>query len=391
MIIYHFKRLIFGKRKKILPLISMFVTILLVLFGSSYVSNKTLQYISGVGYNYENVIALTPRLNRQETSDPEIFNGFDKTLKKLKGIEEVSFTDGSIPFHPCERMKFGFRYKMHQFLTFSGDEHLNEVLGFNLVDGRWFVPDDRNAQIQPVVLTQKAVNTLFDKNESGLVGKIIESDDGKQRYKIIGIVDKFKTSFDDIAPVWLMYNEQPSRYILIRHQAAMNLVLLDEEIRSVLNLLSVTDVSENDLTEGVSLHTAREELFRKHKEKISLLAIIASFVFINVMIIFLVSTFNYVRKRKHEIGIRRAVGATRRSTYSLILVENLIFTSVAYITAFLVFIQLLVMLPPIWERQYVLIGVLGSTFFIYALIVVCTLYPARQAARIQPVEALAEE
>jgi putative ABC transport system permease protein len=111
---------------------------------------------------------------------------------------------------------------------------------------------------------------------------------------------------------------------------------------------------------------------------------------IGVMNVMLVA----VRERTREIGVRRALGATRRSIVRLFFAETLlvVFASggaglaVAYLTCVL-FNRLFQMpyfagLIPTWESA------LGSVLLLSTVALLAAVYPARRAAEVDPIEAL---
>lgn len=111
---------------------------------------------------------------------------------------------------------------------------------------------------------------------------------------------------------------------------------------------------------------------------------------IGVMNVMLVA----VRERTREIGVRKAMGATRRSIVRQFFLEALVVVglsgavglAVAYSICFLV--NLLPMPPffagllPTWSSALVALALLGTVAFGSAL------YPARKAAAVDPIEAL---
>ncbi|TKG95786.1 FtsX-like permease family protein [Puteibacter caeruleilacunae] len=391
MMLTHFNRLTRGKHKKILPLITLFVTFLITLLGSCYISNKIFQYVQGEGYDYKNIIALTPKLKDDPAKDAEIFSNFRQSLIRLKTIEKAAFTDGAIPYQPSPKVQIFFNGQAHWFHSFGGDEHIADLLNIKLQAGKWFSSQQDQDAEKSIVLTAKAASYISSDSPETLIGKTVNFGGRKENFKVIGIVRRFKVTFQDEAPVIFTYQSQPSRTILVKHRPNADMAQLDKELKGLLNQLPITPISNEDLTEGKYLEAAREEAFKESKTKISFPGIISLFVFFNVMVVFLVITFGYVRKRKQEIGVRRAVGATRISVYQSILTENLLFTSIAYALALIVFLQVATVFPESWDKSYSTIGASSATSLIYLLIILCTLYPARQAAKIHPVEALAEE
>jgi putative ABC transport system permease protein len=110
---------------------------------------------------------------------------------------------------------------------------------------------------------------------------------------------------------------------------------------------------------------------------------------VGVMNIMLVS----VTERTEEIGIRMSLGATRGAILLQFLVESVLITVLGGILGILLglsaswVVHWLTPLPSVVSWQAVLIGFLFSV----AIGIVCGLYPANKAAKLNPIEALRYE
>jgi putative ABC transport system permease protein len=105
-----------------------------------------------------------------------------------------------------------------------------------------------------------------------------------------------------------------------------------------------------------------------------------------------------VRERTREIGIRKALGATPRTIVSQIVLEALIITGTSGYAGLMAGLGLLTLvrrtMPPndfFYNPDANLGVVLGATALLVVAGVLAGYFPARLAARINPVEALRAE
>jgi len=121
------------------------------------------------------------------------------------------------------------------------------------------------------------------------------------------------------------------------------------------------------------------------------LLIVACFLIINVALgLFGVLWYN-INKRRGEIGLRRAVGATGRSVSSQLVNEAMILATLSLIVGSFFAVQFpLLNLFDLPAGVYIA-AIFLSVIFIYLLVLVCSLYPGKQAAAIYPAVALHEE
>lgn len=127
----------------------------------------------------------------------------------------------------------------------------------------------------------------------------------------------------------------------------------------------------------------------------SVLGILGTIVGTIVLVIFIGSmglTYFLVTQRTREIGVRRALGATRRDVVRFFVVENIILSIAGAVIGLAV---LALVLPAVFYEQedFILDGslVAASIVAVLSLNLLATLIPARKAATVPPVTASQSE
>lgn len=119
--------------------------------------------------------------------------------------------------------------------------------------------------------------------------------------------------------------------------------------------------------------------------------IVASFLIINVALGLFGVLWYSINRRKGEIGLRRAIGASGSSVTYQLIAESMILASLALLVGCFFAVQFpLLHVFDLGTSAY-LIAMLLAVLFIYLLVFLCSLYPGKQAAAILPAIALHEE
>ena len=122
-----------------------------------------------------------------------------------------------------------------------------------------------------------------------------------------------------------------------------------------------------------------------------ILSIVAGFLIINVALgLFGVLWYN-INKRRGEIGLRRAVGATGNSVSKQLVAEALVLSTISLIVGCFFAFQFPLLNVFDLPAGVYLVAIALAIAFIYLLVTICALYPGKQAAAIYPAVALHEE
>ncbi|HGY3714965.1 macrolide ABC transporter ATP-binding protein/permease MacB [Citrobacter sp. Res13-Sevr-PEB04-36] len=276
----------------------------------------------------------------------------------------------------------------------SGD-YFN-VYGMTFSEGTTFNAEQLNGRAQVVVLDSNTRRQLFP-NKAKVVGEVVLV--GNMPATVIGVAEEKQSMFGSskILRVWLPYSTMSGRImgqswlnsITVRVKDGFDSTLAEQQLT---RLLSLRHGKKDFFTwnmDGV-LKTA-EKTTRTLQLFLTLVAVISLVVGgIGVMNIMLVS----VTERTREIGIRMAVGARASDVLQQFLIEAvlvcLVGGALGISLSMLIAFTLQLFLPG-WEIGFSPFALLTAFLCSTATGILFGWLPARNAARLDPVDALARE
>ena len=388
--IKHLFKLIWNKKKQnFLMIIEMFVSFLVIFAVFSLLVFYYHNYKQPMGFDYNNVwvVNYSSPENIQNNDSLTLFaNTLKQMLRSMPEIKEISFTSNNVPFsNNTSNSGFNYNGKNVMANTYNAEDDYAKVLNVHLLDGRWFTSADNVSKISPVVINEKLKDEMFGKENA--VGKII----GKKpdQLKVIGVVQNLKDKGD----------YQPIENAIFRRMDTAGY----KYATILLKVAPGTDAAFESklfktLSNAIGTSIEIEHLDKKlvSKNKIFLVPaiifiIVASFLIINVALgLFGVLWYN-INKRKNEIGLRRAVGASGNSVSKQLVGEALVLSTFALIIGSFFAIQFPLLNVFDLPASVYIIALMFAIVFIYVLVIICALYPGKQAAAIYPAVALHEE
>jgi len=389
----------------ILGIVIGITAIILVMSLGQGAQNLILGQIQGIGAK---TIAIVP--GRQPKGISDIASTLTDSIKQ-KDVDALK-KKGNVP-HATDIMPIVFS---SQTATFENQSYQPTIFGvtplfasiYNITpqEGNIFTDDDVASYANVVVIGSKVKDQLFGNGEEALGAKIKIKG---QSLRIVGVLGKQgQSTFVNFDTAAIIPYTTVQTYILgikyfnrivVQADSEANVNATVEDIRLTLrNSHNITDPTKDDFfveTQAqaiaqVSTITNVLTLFLAAVAAISLLV-----GGVGIMNIMLVS----VTERTREIGLRKALGATSNNVLSQFLFEAVILTAsggVVGITlgalfSFLASLVLSRMLSTNWSFTFPVMGALlglGVSAFIG---LVFGLYPARQAAKKSPIEALRYE
>ncbi|MFN0140977.1 MAG: ABC transporter permease [Pyrinomonadaceae bacterium] len=276
------------------------------------------------------------------------------------------------------------------------------ITNLSMREGRWITEADDQQRRNVLVIGINAREALFPNPEESAVGKVVRMNG--DTWEVIGVLEKRKAGFlgenEEDSKVFVPYRTSrkvaPLRnYLLIIVQAKdSKLKDVEQEIEGILRQRrEVKYEQKNDF----DLKTA--DAFIEQMDGIiggvALAAIAISMLGllvggIGVMNIMLVS----VTERTKEIGIRKAIGATRKAIVFQFLLEAMTLTAIGGVIGVVLAVgisSLIMLLVPSLPATVELWMIGVSLAVSVGVGLIFGVLPARKAARLDPIECLRYE
>ena len=336
-------------------------------------TRKQLTYDDGVAIALlPHVTAVSPVLQYQDHSSP--FGGGSTAIKGNGRSMKNTALEGDVPAQ-------------------------KDVKNLEMIDGRFFTDSDMERSAKVTVLGHDTAEELFGVHDA--VGKEVEAAGGV--FTVIGVVDKAKQAFGGgknpednkaffpITTFHHLHPEQLDYWITLKYDDDKNRSLVQEEITELLRRRRhvANEAPDNFAIFGLDSLT---RLWKQITGGLFLLLFALSSVAlivggVGVMNIMLVS----VTERTREIGIRKAIGATRKTIMGQFTLEAVTLCAVGGIIGVIfgsiVGSLLSLVLPSLVSGWWVTLGFVSSC----AIGLLFGIYPAYKAASLNPIEALRYE
>jgi putative ABC transport system permease protein len=322
----------------------------------------------------------------------------------LRSLPHVVAADGSYrhvneTFHVGDvSVKYQGKKVAGAFLMGSTAE-VQSVSQLSMQAGRLWTDDEDQRHAHVCAIGHDTAEELFG-NEDAL-GKDVTV--GPNLYTVIGVVDIRKQPFGSgknpadngvyfpLGTFHNLYPEIKDMYLSVKYDDQRNKTLVEEEIREMLRIRRKVKVDQPDNFD-IFGPDSLSKLWNQLTGGLVLFMIAVSSVGlmvggVGVMNIMLVS----VTERTREIGVRKAIGATKRTILTQFTLEAVTLCAVGGVLGLIVGSALAlvinIFLPTVVSPLWVL-----TAFFSSCLIgLIFGIYPAWKAANLDPIEALRYE
>ncbi|HRZ14637.1 MAG TPA: ABC transporter permease [Candidatus Omnitrophota bacterium] len=267
------------------------------------------------------------------------------------------------------------------------------------VAGRFFTEQEMRAREKVALLGTTVLTNLF--GEANPVGETIKIN--LINFKVIGVLpSKGSGGFRDqddtvIVPLttamYRVFGKQYIDSIYVEAVSAGDIDAAQEEVRRALNKqhrLKADDTESVDIRNMSEIKSTLESTMKTLTMLLGSIAAISLLVGgIGIMNIMLVS----VTERTREIGLRKAIGANNKDIMMQFLIEAVLMSFIGGIVGIVLGAgaSVVMKLAAGWAVQVSLFSIVLATVFSLIVGVVFGLWPASQAAKLNPIEALRYE
>jgi putative ABC transport system permease protein len=371
------------------------------------------QWRRPMGFDYDNVwhvgIDSGPYTPLSEESKRTVHDRVARLVQEVRSLPEVerlSTYDYNVPFGHSTAATLNYvRGVRTQVELSETDAELKDVLGLEVIAGRWLEPGDGDLNWVPLVITQNYAELLYG-NEDPVGRELLEykkdgtlqqpdEDDGVKR--IVGVVQNIRRA-SQCAPAPLseflarptvvesVSKTFPPVALLLKVKPGTTAAFEEKVLRLA------HGVAPDWKFEATTLDEARRGVLRDTWMPLLMSGLVAGFLIIMVGMGLVGVLWQTVARRTRELGLRRALGATAAAVRWQVLGELLALTTGAVVVGALVFLQLpiLKVFTQAGFNVY-LIGLAIGMLVLYPFVVLCGLYPSWLATRVHPVQALQHE
>lgn len=323
-----------------------------------------------------------------------------EAIKELASAVEDVANDGFIEWNFDKTLTYGGQtYKQANLEGVSAN--YGTITNMSLQAGRFISEIDDQHRRDVMVIGKGAAEALFPQGSDGIVGKEVMMN-GKP-YEIIGVLEPRKGNLlgegeenSVLIPFRTLRKASPRSewmMLIIRARSGQLRTALDqvEEILRRQRGVKFNDKNNFDLTTADRFI----EQFDSITAMVGIVAIALSSVGllvggIGVMNIMLVS----VTERTSEIGVRKAIGARRRDITNQFLFEAMTLTFLGGVLGVILAVgvsQIIILIFPSLPASIPLWAVVTGLLVSAAIGLIFGVWPARKAARLDPIEALRYE
>lgn len=403
--IRHLLRLVWNRKRStalvMVEITASFIVLAIVLVGAAYTMSN---WNKPLGFTRENVLLTSMDRNASmgrgaSAEDVQRAKNVLAEVERMDGVVAAGYT--STPPYVFSEWASTVKHKGEDvmFHVDTVTDGFAETVGLQLLEGRWFSAEDDALAFEPIVIDTDFAKTFY--GDESPIGKPFAADDGEKaspgepETRVVGVVADYRKGGEASQTSRFMFRrltlegtdvDQIPYYLAIRVTPGS----AERVAREMTTTLR--SVAPGWTFETQPLDSHRRSALKMVLIPISIGVIIGGFLVLMVALGLIGVLWQAVILRAGELGLRRAVGATRAAIRSQILGETATITTLAVIVGLLLIAQipLLGMMSFIPAKAW-LGGVASALVVIYAVTLLAGTYPSRIATRVDPATVLRTE
>ncbi len=320
---------------------------------------------------------------------PGLIGGIEFDEKDVRSLQGIAGVDYVVPVSfKSSLIEAGSEEKIGY--VESSNEEMFKILNLEILEGEVFTKSDVTRRAKVGVLGYLLAEDLFGDPVDG-IGKTVRVEN--QRFKVIGIAKKkgdnemdnsivvpYKTTFGTLNPDKSFFT------IYLGVTSDKDIDFAKEKAKEI--LLKRYEENEFSVTEQAEILSAVNQIFAIINSVLvaigSISLVVGGIGIMNIM-------YATVTERTKEVGIRRAVGATKRDILNQFLTESVVLSVFGGLLG-LIFASLLVLIIRIFFPAAInLLSVIITLVISSAIGIFFGVFPAKRAAELSPIEAIRYE
>jgi putative ABC transport system permease protein len=396
-VIKHLLKLVWNrKRANALIVTEIFISFLVLFAVLSAAITFGTRWSKPLGFQWRNVwdVSMEFDIDHGEKADPVLHAAMFRMLDEARTFPEVAAVGiSNTPAYSFSTAE-GTRMINNREVTLKYDDVTDgfaDVMQMKVIRGRWFNAEDDASQHWPVVLGADAAEAIY--GDADPIGQKIEEDETTM-FQVVGVVETYRKDGEVAGPDQLMFRRiaPNARYgrlgshLMVRVKPGTP---ADFEQKLATRL---EQVLPNVSFRVRHVERMRLNMLRMKLSPVVVGAVIGLFLIVMVALGLTGVLWQSVTRRTREIGLRRAMGASGPNVHRQILAEVALLSTIAVIAGSIVILQLPILGAfKIVTPSAFTLGFITSLATIYALTILCGLYPSWLASRLQPADALRYE
>jgi putative ABC transport system permease protein len=383
------------KRANVLIMLEILAAFLVVFFVVASALYTFRYYTRPCGYDYRDVwsVEIIPSESHHyggwTVDEVAMAHRLADEVKLMGPVEAVALASNRPYSNTTSLTRWKFQGRDVEAEVISASDDYAKVLSFELLEGRWFDPDDAALGWEPVVVNPELAGALFGDDDP--VGRRMRDEGSEQDLRVVGVLRAWRRGGELEAPRPAYFTRAgdrddrgtEARFMVIRVAPGTPADFeepLTERLHAVAPEWSYT---------VKTLAADREGQLQSEILPLTLGATVGGFLLVMVVLGLTGVMWQNVTRRTREIGVRRAMGASMSDVHRQIVTEVMMTAAFGLFVGVLIVIQIPLVAPSLGLSYAVVLTALAIAALLTILLAgACGLYPGWTATRVEPAEAL---